>query len=400
MVLLKESISDGTSESAACAALSLMVGECCACAVICSEDSRPAEDVSRTYWSVPSAEFQGTAGPSISTVGDDCFQVILPDLSRPGQLFAVARITGVSGAVVERLAQLAWRNVTLHQQVAAQPKHLDQSSDSLNRDEDQRLPEDGGNLTVGVIRALANAVDARDPFSRGHSDRVARMAAELGRLLQLSPEECQQLLITGLLLDIGKLGISDSVLQDPARLSFEQFEIVKQHTVIGYQILRSVTGLEFALPGVLHHHESFDGNGYPHGLAGTQIPLFARILAVVDTYDAMTSDRPFRQGSSFEAVEARLQNSSGRFWDPVVVEAFLKKKEVFRSICQEAGAAHNPLHVDAAEVITAEECSEKPRCHPNAAVTLVPQGRDFSRTVVVMPRAAASESSVAEELLQ
>lgn len=147
-------------------------------------------------------------------------------------------------------------------------------------DHNVRLLKGNIRLSIGIIRALANAVDAKDEYTRGHSDRVARMAKHLGSLLQLTGKECQQLLMTGLLHDIGKIGIPDNVLQKDGRLTDEEFAVIQKHPVFGFNILQPVAELKFVLPGVLHHHEAFDGSGYPEGLADSDIPLVARILAI------------------------------------------------------------------------------------------------------------------------
>jgi HD-GYP domain-containing protein (c-di-GMP phosphodiesterase class II) len=166
------------------------------------------------------------------------------------------------------------------------------------------LFESHANLLIGVVRSMINALDAKDAYTSGHSDRVALMGQRIGEQMGLDERTCQQLYMSGLLHDIGKIGVPDDVLGKPGKLTDEEFEQIKRHPVIGYDILKHLDQLSYALPGVLHHHESFDGTGYPHGLAGEEIPLFGRILAVADAFDAMTSDRPYRSGMPFlKAVE-------------------------------------------------------------------------------------------------
>lgn len=191
-------------------------------------------------------------------------------------------------------------------------------------------------LTVSVVRSLANAVDARDTYTHGHSDRVARMARHLARRSGAGPQICEQILMTGLLHDIGKIGVPDSVLLKPSDLNEEEFALIRQHPVIGHRILRHINELHYTLDGVLYHHESWNGRGYPEGLQGTVIPLFGRILAVVDAYDAMTSQRPYRDGMPFEKAEGILRKGAGSQWDPALVETFLQYHEEFRSICRES----------------------------------------------------------------
>ena len=212
-------------------------------------------------------------------------------------------------------------------------------------DHNVRLLKGNIRLSLGIIRALTNAVDAKDEYTRGHSDRVARMAKHLGSVLKLSASKCQRLLMTGLLHDIGKIGITDSVLHNPGRLSTEEFAIIQNHPVYGFNILKPVEELAFVLPGVLHHHESWNGSGYPHGLAGTDIPLDARILAIVDTYDAMTSDRPYRSGMDFAQAEQQIHDGAGRFWDPELVDAFVKHATEFRRICEDARPGHDSFSI-------------------------------------------------------
>ena len=135
-------------------------------------------------------------------------------------------------------------------------------------------------LLIGVIRTLVNAIDAKDAYTCGHSDRVARIAMRLAAELGLDHQSCLQVYMTGLLHDIGKIGVPDAILCKPGKLTDEEFAIVKRHPAIGYQILKHLEQLSYVLPGVLHHHEAVTGTGYPLGLAGESIPLAARILAV------------------------------------------------------------------------------------------------------------------------
>ncbi len=192
------------------------------------------------------------------------------------------------------------------------------------------------NLTVGVVRSLANAVDARDTYTHGHSDRVARMARHLARRNGADSQSCEQILMTGLVHDIGKIGVPDHVLLKPGRLDPDEFELIKQHPVIGHGILHHIKELSYTLDGVLYHHEAWNGKGYPKGLQGTDIPLDGRILAIVDSYDAMTSNRPYRTGMAFDVAEKIIREGSGVQWDPALVEVFLKHCDEFRNICRES----------------------------------------------------------------
>lgn len=187
-------------------------------------------------------------------------------------------------------------------------------------------------LLVGLTRSLASAVDAKDPYTYGHSERVARIAVELGRELQLGDDELSDIYLAGLLHDVGKIGIRDDVLCKHGPLTPEETQHIQQHPEIGYSILKDLQQINSLLPGVLHHHERFDGTGYPAKLAGDQIPRIARILAVADSYDAMSTTRPYRKGLSPERVEEILAAGAGEQWDPRIIEAFQRVVPKLRSI--------------------------------------------------------------------
>jgi HD-GYP domain-containing protein (c-di-GMP phosphodiesterase class II) len=189
-------------------------------------------------------------------------------------------------------------------------------------------------LLVALTRSLTAAIDAKDSYTFGHSERVARIGVELGRHLGLSEDDLSDVYLAGLLHDIGKIGIRDSVLTKPGALTAEEFEHLKQHPVIGYNILAGLGPLQNLLPGVLYHHERYDGQGYPQGLKGEEIPLLARVLAVADAYDAMSTNRPYRTGLSCADVEARLEQGKGQQWDGRVVEALLRCRQQVHLIRQ------------------------------------------------------------------
>ncbi len=176
-----------------------------------------------------------------------------------------------------------------------------------------------------VIEALAAAVDARDTYTAGHSRRVADYAVALARSLGFEDAFCQQVRLAALFHDVGKIGIPDAVLRKPGPLTEEEHALVRQHPVIGAdQVLVHVPFLRAQLPAIRHHHERWDGRGYPDQLAGEEIPYMARLLAVADSYDAMTSTRVYRQALLFDDVLRILATGAGRQWDPELTAAWLR----------------------------------------------------------------------------
>lgn len=212
-------------------------------------------------------------------------------------------------------------------------------------------------MLLGVIRALINAIDAKDAYTCGHSDRVACFSRCLAEQLGMAADECDRIYMTGLLHDIGKIGVPDEVLCKPGKLNDEEFAQIKKHPEIGYTILKHLRQLSYVLPGVLHHHESFDGRGYPHGLAGENIPLYGRILAVADAYDAMTSSRPYRSAMPTEKAESILREGAGRQWDARVVEAFFGARAKILAVREKyrPGLPGNLLGANGAELLPEQE---------------------------------------------
>jgi HAMP domain-containing protein len=176
-------------------------------------------------------------------------------------------------------------------------------------------------LFLGSIRMLAAAIDEKDPYTRGHSGRVAKYSIIIGDGLGLSAEELDRLRIAALLHDVGKIGVDDRVLKKPGKLTDEEFELMKQHTVKGANIMRPVSQLKDMLPGIELHHERLDGQGYPYGLSGDQIPIMARIIAVADTFDAITTNRPYQSAMDLEYALERIRSLAVSRFDPKVVEA-------------------------------------------------------------------------------
>ena len=179
-------------------------------------------------------------------------------------------------------------------------------------------------LLISTVRSLVSAVDAKDAYTRGHSERVALFSKRISQELNYEPAAAERLYLSGLLHDVGKIGVSDATLRKPDKLTDEEYAEIKRHPDEGWSILRDLEQLRYVLPGVLHHHEQVNGTGYPDGLQGDQIPQDARIMAVADAYDAMTSDRAYRSGMPHEKAIAILREGAGDQWDAEVVEAFLR----------------------------------------------------------------------------
>ncbi|HEU5180637.1 MAG TPA: HD domain-containing phosphohydrolase [Candidatus Polarisedimenticolia bacterium] len=175
-------------------------------------------------------------------------------------------------------------------------------------------------LFLGTIKALAAAIDEKDPYTRGHSDRVMRYSVMIAKELGLSQREIRDVEIGSLLHDVGKIGIDDRILRKPSVLTEEEYRYMKQHPEKGFAMLASIKNMRDINPAVKHHHERWDGSGYPSGLKGDDIPLIARIVNVADTFDAMTTNRPYQKSMTFEKAVARLRELSGSAHDPRLVE--------------------------------------------------------------------------------
>jgi diguanylate cyclase (GGDEF)-like protein len=188
-----------------------------------------------------------------------------------------------------------------------------------------RLHGDLRSAYLSTIRVLADAIELKDPELRGHSDAVSEYVMAVADRLQFEPRRREELIFASLLHDVGKLGISERILLKPARLTDEEFNVMKLHPRIGYQLVRQVPALQTIAPAVLHHHERFDGQGYPGQLSGEMIPLEARIIAVADTFSAMTSDRPYSRARTTEEACAELERCAGGQFDPEVVRLFVEE---------------------------------------------------------------------------
>jgi len=181
--------------------------------------------------------------------------------------------------------------------------------------------EQNRQLFIDSIEMIAAAVDAKDPYTKGHSGRVAQFSVILAQEIGLPDEEVDKIRISATLHDVGKIGVEDRVLKKPGVLTNEEFEIMKRHTVMGYEIVRQVKQLNEMLPGIRWHHEALNGRGYPDGIKGDEMPLMVRIIAVADTFDAITTDRPYQVGSEFPTALGILRKHAGTKYDPIVVDA-------------------------------------------------------------------------------
>jgi HD-GYP domain-containing protein (c-di-GMP phosphodiesterase class II) len=182
--------------------------------------------------------------------------------------------------------------------------------------------EENRELFLGTIRALAQAIDAKDPYTRGHSVRVNRYSIVLARQLGMNDDQIADIHVASLMHDVGKIGINDKILQKPGKLTAEEFEVMKTHTTKGAQIMQPIGKMQRVIPGLRSHHERWEGGGYPDNLRAEQIPLMARVIAVADAFDAMTTHRPYQKAMSFTQAQERLNMLKGLAFDERIVEAF------------------------------------------------------------------------------
>ncbi len=182
-------------------------------------------------------------------------------------------------------------------------------------------------VTLNAIMAIANTIEAKDVYTSGHSNRVAKCSVAIAKKMGMSEEELRTLYFKALLHDIGKIGVPDAVLKKPFALDDEEFAAIKKHPVIGEEILRNITTIPNLHYGSLYHHERYDGNGYPAGIRGKEIPCEARIIAIADMYDAMTSDRSYRKALPNDVVIEELKKSREVQFDPEIVDLFIEMLE-------------------------------------------------------------------------
>ena len=245
-----------------------------------------------------------------------------------GYLFAVGITTPIRSLAE---STLAISRGEFHQrapvQGAAEISDLAETFNRMASDIEQfieqlkQAAEENRELFIGSIRMLAAAIDEKDPYTRGHSGRVAKYAMAIGETIGLGAGDLDRLRISALLHDVGKIGIDDRVLKKPGSLTDEEFQIMKQHPVKGANIMRPVAQLKDMLPGIELHHEQVNGKGYPYGLSADQIPLMARIIAVADTLDAITTNRPYQSAMDLEFAMRRVRELAGSRFDPKIVDA-------------------------------------------------------------------------------
>jgi putative nucleotidyltransferase with HDIG domain len=245
-----------------------------------------------------------------------------------GYLFAVGISTPIRALAV---STLAISRGEFHQrtpvQGAAEISELAETFNHMAGDIEEfvvqlrQAADQNHELFLGSIRMLAAAIDEKDPYTRGHSGRVAKYSILIAQQLGLQSEELEKIRISALLHDVGKIGVDDRVLKKPGALTAEEYELMKQHPSKGANIMRPVAQLKEMLPGIELHHEHVDGGGYPHGLRGDDIPLMARIIAVADTLDAMTTNRPYQSAMDLEFAINRILSLANTKFDPAVVDA-------------------------------------------------------------------------------
>jgi putative nucleotidyltransferase with HDIG domain len=190
-----------------------------------------------------------------------------------------------------------------------------------------KLYEDLEQLLINIVTSLISIIDAKSPWTKGHSERVTNYAIEIAKEMGLPEKDINHVKMCGILHDIGKIGTYDELLNKPDKLTAEEYELVKKHPGKGADIIAPIKQLNSIIPGILHHHERYDGKGYPLGLKGDDIPLCASILSVADSFDSMTADRPYRKSPGREFAISELKRCSGTQFNPKAVEMFMRVLE-------------------------------------------------------------------------
>jgi HD-GYP domain-containing protein (c-di-GMP phosphodiesterase class II) len=247
-------------------------------------------------------------------------------------IVSAATITRPIRTLAERSREIAEGNyqqrvdVRAHNEIGELADNFNIMSEEVEKAVEglKRAANENHQLFINSIRMLAAAIDAKDPYTRGHSERVARYSVAIGKHLHLSTDEMKHLRISALLHDVGKIGIDDRILRKPGALSEDEFEIMKGHPEKGAAIMGAIAQLTNVIPGMKYHHEKWAGGGYPDGLKGEEIPMQARIVAIADTFDAMTTNRPYQKAMDLNYVVEKIVSFAGTRFDPQVTEAFVR----------------------------------------------------------------------------
>jgi HD-GYP domain-containing protein (c-di-GMP phosphodiesterase class II) len=233
-------------------------------------------------------------------------------------------------ALVERTHEIAAGNyqkrvdLKTHNEIGELAENFNSMSGAIEHAVEQlkKAAHENHLLFINSVRMLAAAIDAKDPYTRGHSERVARYSIAIGKNLSLPEKEMRNLRVSALLHDVGKIGIDDRILRKPGALSDDEFDVMKQHPAKGAAIMSGVAQLIDVIPGMKYHHEKWGGGGYPDNLEGDAIPMQARIVAIADTFDAMTTNRPYQKAMELNYVVEKIKSFAGTRFDPKVVDAF------------------------------------------------------------------------------
>jgi HD-GYP domain-containing protein (c-di-GMP phosphodiesterase class II) len=248
-------------------------------------------------------------------------------------LAAIVFASGIAGpvrALAERTREIANGNyhqrveLKTHNEIGELAENFNSMSEAIERAIEQlrKAAHENHVLFINSVRMLAAAIDAKDPYTRGHSERVARYSIGIGKNLGLGEQEMRNLRISALLHDVGKIGIDDRILRKPGALSDDEFDVMKGHPAKGAAIMSGVAQLIDIIPGMKYHHEKWGGGGYPDSLTGEEIPMQARIVAIADTFDAMTTNRPYQKAMELNYVVEKIKSFAGTRFDPRVVDAF------------------------------------------------------------------------------
>jgi HD-GYP domain-containing protein (c-di-GMP phosphodiesterase class II) len=233
-------------------------------------------------------------------------------------------------ALAERSREIAAGDYTkrvdlrTHNEIGELAENFNVMSVAIERAVEQlkKAAQENHLLFINSVRMLAAAIDAKDPYTRGHSERVARYSIAIGKNLNLPERDMRNLRVSALLHDVGKIGIDDRILRKPGALSDDEFEVMKQHPAKGAAIMSGAAQLVDVIPGMKYHHEKWGGGGYPESLVGEAIPMQARIVAIADTFDAMTTNRPYQKAMELGYVVEKIKSFAGTRFDPRVVDAF------------------------------------------------------------------------------